>query len=449
MEAGPEVAFIQEVHWHADSLAKEKVALAKLGYEVYSQPSPVRKQPVGGCAVMVKAHLKGTFIHRFQHPTTGCGFEAVMVRFAGTNVVCVSIYLQSGHFIDGAINAKILAELKSMLATLRCPWFVAGDWNSSLPEVPGTRLNEVLKGQFLGTGHGTAGGENELDFALIHPALHHFVHVSPDWTVPFKPHCALNFYWQAEAIKDLVPGLTVCADDFHQITSEQRLEVFPVTSPGSVQILEFQVDDPVSIQCAAFSATAENSGFLGSHRGRGASCQTRRAVRMGNPVKPCLWHGKEHSFWSRWESWLSAQSMPPRRVLVQSLDQCPDEDWKCRCQEWLQQPHQDALTKDVLLRQAAKAAIVSKKTQAEKEKEDFMAWILGAGKAGLGPVYKAIKNPEQTTLRTYRDKSLLCRAYLRMEFWAMEPCLRFRRNHRRPELALRLRPCYKQKCSLP
>ena len=43
---------------------------------------------------------------------------------------------------------------------------------------------------------------------------------------------------------------------------------------------------------------------------------------------------------------------------------------------------------------------------------------MGAEKAHLGPVYKAIKGPEQTTLRPYRDKSLLCRAYLRMEFWS-------------------------------
>ena len=160
VESGPEVALIQEVHWTADALAKEKIALAKLGYELYAQPSPTRKNPVGGIAVMTKAHLKGAFIHRFQDPTSGCGFEAVMVRFAGVNVVCISIYLQSGHFIDGAINAHILAELKSLLATLRCPWFIAGDWNASLPEVLGTRLNEVLKGQFLGTGHGTAGGDN-------------------------------------------------------------------------------------------------------------------------------------------------------------------------------------------------------------------------------------------------------------------------------------------------
>ena len=39
----PEVALLQEVHWTAETLAKETVAMAKLGYEVFSQASPVRK----------------------------------------------------------------------------------------------------------------------------------------------------------------------------------------------------------------------------------------------------------------------------------------------------------------------------------------------------------------------------------------------------------------------
>ena len=62
----PEVALIQEVHCNSDILAKETVSLAKLGYEVHSQPCPNRKQPVGGSAIMVKSHLKGASLKRHQ-----------------------------------------------------------------------------------------------------------------------------------------------------------------------------------------------------------------------------------------------------------------------------------------------------------------------------------------------------------------------------------------------
>ena len=298
---GPEVALIQETHWTAETLAKEAIALAKLGYEVFAQPSPVRKQPVGGCAVVVKSHLKGAALHHYQDPSTGCGFEAVMVRFAGSNVAFISIYLQSGSFIDGVVNATILAELKSFLTTLRCPWFVAGDWNSDLQEVLATRLNEVLKGQFLGLGKGTAGGTNELDFALIHPSLHRLVHIVSDWAVPFKPHCALLFSWQAASTTDLVPGLRAIQDDFDKLLPEQKQEVGPVVSPGQVRILEFQADDSVSRRCAAFSATAESSGGLGVVQERGVTCQVWRMNPFGTPVKQNSWYGKIHAFWS--ENW--------------------------------------------------------------------------------------------------------------------------------------------------
>ena len=68
VESGPEVALTQEVRWTADALAKEKIALAKLGYELHAQPSPTRKNSVGGIAVMTKAHLKGTFHPPFSGP---------------------------------------------------------------------------------------------------------------------------------------------------------------------------------------------------------------------------------------------------------------------------------------------------------------------------------------------------------------------------------------------
>ena len=45
---------------------------------------------------------------------------------------------------------------------------------------------KVLKGQFLGLGKGTAGGTNELEFALIHPSLHRLVRIVSDWAVAFQ-----------------------------------------------------------------------------------------------------------------------------------------------------------------------------------------------------------------------------------------------------------------------
>ena len=241
--------------------------------------------------------------------------------------------------------------------------------------------------------------------------------VRQDWAVPFKPHCALHFEWQVEATKDLVPGLSSVTDNFETIQPEQRQQVVAEAEPGQVRILEFVVNDPLSVLFATFSATAEASGTLGASVGRGAQCPVKRTAPVSTPVKLDLWHGKEHAFWTRWGSWLSTLQAPPQRVMASMLDQCPDAAWKHNCQEWLGDMSNNQL-KASLLQQASAAAKESRKIQSLKEKDNFLDWILGAEKASLGPVYKAIKSAEQTTLRPYRDKSLLCRAYLRMEFWA-------------------------------
>ena len=110
--------------------------------------------------------------------------------------------------------------------------------------------------------------------------------------------------------------------------------------------------------------------------------------------------------------------MPPQKVMIQALEQCPDAAWSQCCHNWLQDQHGNAHVRETLLQQATKAVKESKKTQSAKEKDDFLGWIMGADRASLEPVYKAIKSPEQTTLRPYRGKSLLRRAYLRMEFWS-------------------------------
>ena len=40
VDTNPDVALVQETRWHEEALAKETIAMAKLGYEMYSQPSP-------------------------------------------------------------------------------------------------------------------------------------------------------------------------------------------------------------------------------------------------------------------------------------------------------------------------------------------------------------------------------------------------------------------------
>ena len=72
----------------------------------------------------------------------------------GVHIVVLAV--EPLHRWQGQCQYSYRAEELSFLATMsvvRC-W----DWNSHLPDVLGTRLNEVLKGQSLRIGQGTAEG---------------------------------------------------------------------------------------------------------------------------------------------------------------------------------------------------------------------------------------------------------------------------------------------------
>ena len=142
-------------------------------------------------------------------------------------------------------------------------------------------------------------------------------------------------------------------DDFEKITPEQGLEATEITSAAAVHILEFEVNDPMSLKCAAFSATVEASGTLGHFQGSAVTCPVTRSSPVGNSLVCKRWFGrahafwsrweswlraqtvcKRHAFWSRWESWLGAQTTPPTQVMLDVLSYCEDEQWKFACWAW-------------------------------------------------------------------------------------------------------------------
>ncbi|CAE7236857.1 unnamed protein product, partial [Symbiodinium sp. CCMP2592] len=213
-----DVALIQEHHLSEKAFHAESVALAKAGYHLHGQHSPARKREIGGVMVCVKAHLQARHVHTFQDPETGCGFVAIAVRVTGFDLALISLYLESGSSFEGRTNTVVLSHLYGVLASLKCPWCVVGDWNIDSCEVLATRLEDLTRGRLLGTGMPTAGTAAELDYALVHPTL---------------------------------------ADSFDPITDDQRLLTPTVVSPQQVVLLEIEASDPVSLAFAEFSATAE------------------------------------------------------------------------------------------------------------------------------------------------------------------------------------------------
>ncbi|CAE7555002.1 eag [Symbiodinium sp. CCMP2592] len=127
-----DVALIQEHHLSERAFHAETVALAKAGYHVHGQHSPVRKREIGGVMVCVKSHLQARHVHTFQDPETGCGFVAVAIRVTGFDLALLSLYLESGSTFEGRANTLVLSNMYAVIASLKCPWCVVGDWNLDL-----------------------------------------------------------------------------------------------------------------------------------------------------------------------------------------------------------------------------------------------------------------------------------------------------------------------------
>ena len=271
-----DVALIQEHHLSETAFHAESVALSKAGYHVHGQPAPVRKRAIGGVMVCVRSHLQARHIHTFQDPETGCGFVSVAIRVTGYDLALFSLYLESGSSFDGRANALVLSNLYAVIATLKCPWCVAGDWNLDAGEVLATRLEDLTRGRLLGAGLPTAGTAAELDYALVHPRLASHLSLELAWDVPFKPHAALLCALPLKPLQDLQPILRTITDSFDPILESQRSLELQVISPQRVTLLEIEACDPLSLAFAQFSATAEASGVLGVLAGRGVSLPTIR-----------------------------------------------------------------------------------------------------------------------------------------------------------------------------
>ncbi|CAE7214837.1 unnamed protein product [Symbiodinium sp. CCMP2592] len=409
-----DVALIQEHHLSEKAFHAESVALAKAGYHLHGQHSPARKREIGGVMVCVKAHLQARHVHTFQDPETGCGFVAIAVRVTGFDLALISLYLESGSSFEGRTNTVVLSHLYGVLASLKCPWCVVGDWNIDSCEVLATRLEDLTRGRLLGTGMPTAGTAAELDYALVHPRLASHVSLELVWDVPFKPHAALMCTLPLKPLQDLQPNLRTLADSFDPITDDQRLLTPTVVSPQQVVLLEIEASDPVSLAFAEFSATAEASGLLGKNTGRGVHLPTVRQPAVSQPAQDYQWFGQEHAVWTQLATRFKAGG-PSQVVLLLLSNLAPEhKQWVTEVEAAVS--NQRDLT--IFVSRAETQAKAAMQAQQKEQANSYQAWLSGALSAGMGPVYRALKSHEQTLARPFRDQSALARAYCRMEFWS-------------------------------
>ena len=133
------IVLIQETHLGTTEAQEAARLMHRHGYQMYGGEShPTGKGTKGGVAVLVKSHIQGRA--EFSHLEEGCGFEAVDVRLQHTNLLVISVYLQTGTTLHARPNSSIIAELINVVKHWKGVWILAGDFNIPPEEIAATNL---------------------------------------------------------------------------------------------------------------------------------------------------------------------------------------------------------------------------------------------------------------------------------------------------------------------
>ena len=193
-------------------------------YQMYGGEShPTDKGTKGGVAVLVKSHIQGRA--EFSHLEEGCGFEAVDVRLQHTNLLVISVYLQTGTTLHARPNSSIIAELINVVKHWKGVWILAGDFNIPPEEIAATNLLEEMNGRLCVVGEPTTDQGREIDYAIVHRALEPLCTVRLDWSVPHKPHASLTL--KLDMGEGLCPTMMLEQHPMHQKKNQAGQGVDP------------------------------------------------------------------------------------------------------------------------------------------------------------------------------------------------------------------------------
>ena len=399
-ELRPDVAAVQETHLGQEDIRQAQIEASKAGYQFQALPAGQGKGvgTLGGVAILTKNHLGARLIDSFV-TKEGCGWIAVALRVHGRDLVLISLYLQSGVGPTGGCNPEVLAHLAGTLSQLQGVWVVMGDFNHPRQEMANLGWVSQVKSKLVGPACPTAGGDNELDYTLVHSALEGVVQVSFSAEVPFRPHGAVT-------VRIPIQGLSGLVNQLKLFPVEPELGLSPSQdhSPLSqISVVNQVSSDPYSLELGEIYRRCEReAGFKTVGRGWSAPAGISPLVAPLPPGR--VWRGKEVVLWQRWKDAIQTGKPVPR--LAAPTD----------APEGLL-PTEGTIAQPGVLEQVETRLQQAKQNQKLQETEDYQAWLSGATKGSLGPLYKVLKSSEQVTARPYRNLCHQARAFERALAW--------------------------------
>ena len=176
------ILLVQETHLGPTQAREAATLMRRQGYQMYGGiAQPTEKGTKGGVSVLIKSHIQGRV--ELSHLEEGCGFEAVDVRLQHTNLLVVSVYLQTGTSIHNRPNSSILAELLSLVKNWKGVWIIARDFNTPPEELAATNLLAEMNGCLCRVGVPTTDQGREIDPSFIKRSNRY---ASSGWTGRFR-----------------------------------------------------------------------------------------------------------------------------------------------------------------------------------------------------------------------------------------------------------------------
>ena len=200
------VVLVQETHLRSMQQHDAQSKMHRAGYQLYGGVAhPTDKSTKGGVAVLVASHVQGRFEH--SHLEEGCGFEAVDVRLQHTNLLVVSLYLQTGTSLHSRPNSRIMGELIQLVKTWKGMWIIGGDFNLPPEEIAATNILAEIEGRICAPGEPTTDSGRQIDYAIVHKALEPLCRLELDWTAPHRPHASVRL--RINMGEGLCPSMTL------------------------------------------------------------------------------------------------------------------------------------------------------------------------------------------------------------------------------------------------
>ena len=422
-ERGPSAFGLQELH-----LVQDQCRVAQIDYERgkwCTQTLPAfntGKGTSGGLMLGARNHLNMRAGPSFA--LEGKGFQFGIFRFRGHDVAIGTIYLESGAGLEGGVNPRILAELLVVIQSLACKWLLAGDWNMTWEELQESPFPRLAKAGVVHPDQATTTQGRILDYALCSRTLSSLLTVEVQWEVPFRPHAAVLYQFDVGLDTPILRG-----PNFDKACLEQARDLPRPADPAQITFLLEPVSaHPRDTSWGGLVRWLEATACADGEQGRAwkVEAAVKPLVAPSSPDYP--WLGKHHGYWGRVLLWVSqaAKGQLDSRITPVVLRHLEQEEHDVELEgvdvPALRGRLADKIGSSAPVPQDMVQAVEAVHNRAAKQhrsrqSEAYQQWLEAATTGGMKGLYAALRKPEATTVRPYRDLPLEIRPHARRAAW--------------------------------